>query len=173
MTLGRRPEHVALAVLALCVGVLAGSSARAADVHATLIDAINARKPPSLADAREKTCFAVASEVLANKGLSDESYAAAEKTMGLESLVALIATIGSFSMTCLTAATFVKRPVPVAVLFLLTALAQERRHDGETVDGGRHCCGCTGQFGRGRHEILEATDKIADAGGDFAGALPL
>ena len=61
--------------------------------------AINGRKSPSLTDARERTCFAVASEVLANKGLSDESYAAAEKTVGLESLVALIATIGSFSMT--------------------------------------------------------------------------
>jgi hypothetical protein len=35
-----------------------------------------------LADARERTCFAVASELLANKGLSDESYAAAEKAMG-------------------------------------------------------------------------------------------
>ena len=71
-----------------------------------MIDAINARRVPSLADARERTSFAVASELLANKGLSDESYAAAEKTMGLESLVALVAATGSFSMTCLTAATF-------------------------------------------------------------------
>jgi hypothetical protein len=47
-------------------------------------------------DAREHTCFAVASEVLAHKGVSDESYAAAEKTMGLESLVALVASVGSF-----------------------------------------------------------------------------
>ena len=48
----------------------------------------------------------MAKEILANKGLSGDSYAAAEKTMGLESLVALVATVGSFSMTCLTAATF-------------------------------------------------------------------
>ena len=34
-------------------------------------------------DARERTCYAVASEVLAHKGVSDESYAAAKKTMGL------------------------------------------------------------------------------------------
>src|SRR5206468_7186425 len=66
------------------------------------IDAINARKSPSLTDARERTCFAVASELLANKGLSDQAYAAAGKTLGLESLVALVATTGSFSMTCLT-----------------------------------------------------------------------
>ena len=34
------------------------------------------------------------------------TYAAAEKTMGLESLVALVAATGSFSMTCMTANTF-------------------------------------------------------------------
>ncbi len=78
----------------------------AVGIDQAVIDAINARKTPNLADARERTCFAVASELLANKGLGDESYAAAEKTMGLESLVALVAATGSFSMTCLTAATF-------------------------------------------------------------------
>jgi hypothetical protein len=67
---------------------------------------INARKTPNLTDAREQTCFVVARDILANKGVSDETYAAAEKTMGLESLVALVAMTGSFSMTCLTAATF-------------------------------------------------------------------
>ena len=35
-----------------------------------------------MADARERTCFAVPRELPA-KGFSDESYAAAEKTMGL------------------------------------------------------------------------------------------
>ena len=81
-------------------------------IEREVIDAINARKTPSLADARERTCFAVAKEILADKGLSDESYAAAEKTMGLEHLVALVATVGSFSMTCLTAATFQIDPPP-------------------------------------------------------------
>ena len=59
------------------------------------------------------------SELLANKGLSDATYAAAEKAMGLESLVALVASIGSFSMTCMTAATFgieppAANPTPLA-----------------------------------------------------------
>jgi 4-carboxymuconolactone decarboxylase len=81
-------------------------------IEQAVIDAINARKNPNLADARERTCFAVAKEVLADKGLSDESYAAAEKTMGLEHLVALVATVGSFSMTCLTAKTFEIDPPP-------------------------------------------------------------
>jgi 4-carboxymuconolactone decarboxylase len=71
-----------------------------------VIDAINARQTPNLSDAREKTCFVVPRELLADKGLSDATYAAAENAMGLESLVALVATTGSFSMTCMTAKTF-------------------------------------------------------------------
>src|SRR5215467_12906444 len=65
--------------------------ALAVGIDQAVIDAINVRKTPSLPDARERTCFAVASELLVDKGLSDQSYAAAEKTMGLESLVALVA----------------------------------------------------------------------------------
>jgi hypothetical protein len=83
---------------------------RAVGIDQAVIDAINARKAPSLADARERTCFTVARDLLANKGLSDEAYAAAEKTMGHEGLVALVASTGSFSMTCLTAATFAIDP---------------------------------------------------------------
>ena len=75
-------------------------------IDQAVIDAINARKTPSFANARERACYEVARELLANKGLSDEAYAAAEKTMGMESLVALVATTGSFSMTCLTANSF-------------------------------------------------------------------
>ena len=82
------------------------ASSLAAGIPQAVIDAINARKTPELSDPREKTCFTVARELLANKGLSDETYAAAEKTMGLKDLVALTAVTGSFSMTCLTANTF-------------------------------------------------------------------
>jgi 4-carboxymuconolactone decarboxylase len=71
-----------------------------------VIDAINEGRTPDLADAREKTCYAVVREILTNRGLGDASYAAAAKTMGEESLVALVATTGSFSMTCITAGTF-------------------------------------------------------------------
>ena len=85
----------------------------AVGIEQGVIDAINAHGNPSLADARERTCLVVARELLASKGLSDETYAAAEKTMGLESLVALIASIGSFSMTCMTANTFgIDPPAP-------------------------------------------------------------
>jgi 4-carboxymuconolactone decarboxylase len=88
-------------------------------IEQAVIDAINARQTPSLSDARERTCLAVARELLASKGLGDDSYAAAEKTLGLESLVALVATTGSFSMTCMTANTFgieppAANPTPLA-----------------------------------------------------------
>jgi 4-carboxymuconolactone decarboxylase len=84
-----------------------------------IIDAVNARATPAFADARERTCFVVVNELLARKGLSDETYAAALAAMGLEDLVALVATTGSFSMTCLTAIAFgvdppANNPVPLA-----------------------------------------------------------
>jgi len=85
----------------------------AVGIDQTVIDAINSHKTPALSDPRERTCFAVASELLTNKGLREETYAAAEKTMGLESLVALVATTGSFSMTCLTANSFQVEPPAV------------------------------------------------------------
>jgi 4-carboxymuconolactone decarboxylase len=87
--------------------------ALAVGIEQTIIDAINARETPKLADARERTCFVVARELLADKGLRDETYAAAQDAMGLEALVALVATTGSFSMTCLTANTFGIDPPPV------------------------------------------------------------
>lgn len=83
---------------------------RALGIDQSVIDAINARQTPNFADAREATCFIVARELLANRGLSDETYAAAEKVMGLESLVALVASTGSFSMTCMTANSFAIEP---------------------------------------------------------------
>jgi 4-carboxymuconolactone decarboxylase len=91
----------------------------AAGIAQTVIDAINARRTPELSDQRERMCFTVASELLANKGLSDASYAAAEKALGLNDLVALTAVTGSFSMTCLTANTFgieppAENPTPLA-----------------------------------------------------------
>jgi hypothetical protein len=86
--------------------------ALAVGIEQPVIDAINVREVPKLADARERTCFVVARELLADKGLRDETYAAAQDTMGLEALVALVASTGSFSMTCLTANTFGIDPPP-------------------------------------------------------------
>ncbi len=87
-------------------------NSRAMGIEEAVIDAINARKAPTLPDARERTCFLVSRELLANKGLSQETYAEAEKIMGVEGLVALVASTGSFSMTCLTANSFAIDPPP-------------------------------------------------------------
>src|SRR5665213_1440152 len=83
---------------------------RAAGIPQAVIDAINARRTPDLPDARQRTCHAVARDLLANKGLSDAVYAEAEKTMGVGDLVALVAATGNFSMTCLTAVAFQVTP---------------------------------------------------------------
>ncbi len=85
----------------------------------TVIKAINARQTPQIDDARERTCFTVSGELLANQVLSDETYAATEKVMGLADLIALVATTGNFSTTCMTANAFevdppVDAPIPLA-----------------------------------------------------------
>jgi 4-carboxymuconolactone decarboxylase len=94
-------------------------NARAGGIPPAAIDAINARRTPDLTDARERTCYGVAHDMLADKGLSDAAYEAAERTLGLEHLVALVAAVGSFTMTCLTAGTFqvpppADNPTPLA-----------------------------------------------------------
>jgi 4-carboxymuconolactone decarboxylase len=78
----------------------------AAGVDQPTIDAINARKAPSLASARERLAHRVASELLSNHRLSDATYKEAEKAFALPELVALVATVGQFSMVCCTANAF-------------------------------------------------------------------
>jgi 4-carboxymuconolactone decarboxylase len=70
------------------------------------IDAINAGKTPTLSSAREKMAQELARELLANHGLAEATYAAAAKLFSEEELVALVATVGQFSMVCCTANAF-------------------------------------------------------------------
>ena len=70
------------------------------------IDAINGRGALPTADKRELLAHQIAKELLADKGLSDATYAAAEAAFSTEELVALVARVGSFSMTCCTANAF-------------------------------------------------------------------
>lgn len=78
----------------------------AAGLDQATIDAINARKTPNLTNPREKLAHEVAKELLATHGLSDATYAAAEKHFKLEELVTLVASVGQFSMVCCTANAF-------------------------------------------------------------------
>jgi 4-carboxymuconolactone decarboxylase len=77
-----------------------------AGVDQDIVDAINARHDPDLSDARERAAYEVAKELVADHGLSDATYAAAEKAFGVEDLVDLVAVIGQFSMVCCTANAF-------------------------------------------------------------------
>ena len=70
------------------------------------IDAINARGALPTDDKRELLAHQVANELLADKALSDATYASAEAAFSTEELVALVARVGSFSMTCCTANAF-------------------------------------------------------------------
>jgi len=70
------------------------------------IDAINARGALPTASKRELLAHKIANELLADKRLSDATYAAAEAAFSTEELVALVARVGSFSMTCCTANAF-------------------------------------------------------------------
>lgn len=86
-----------------------------------IIDAINANNAPQLDNPREMAVYVVAGELLASRKLSDATYATAETTLGLEDLVAAVANVGQFSMTCCTANAFeidapADAPTPLADL---------------------------------------------------------
>ena len=70
------------------------------------VDAINSRSKLPTDDRREILVHQIANELLADHGLSDATYAAAEEAFTTEELVALVARVGSFSMTCCTANAF-------------------------------------------------------------------
>jgi 4-carboxymuconolactone decarboxylase len=75
-------------------------------VDAVIIDAINAGERPRFDDAREAMAYEVASELLAEKRLSDELYAKAQELFGLETLIHLVSCIGFYTMHSLTANAF-------------------------------------------------------------------
>lgn len=83
-------------------------------VDQEIVDTINARKAPALSDPREKAAYDVATELLAERGLSDATYTAAEEAFGVETLVSLVAVVGNFSMVCCTANAFDVTPPDAA-----------------------------------------------------------
>lgn len=75
-------------------------------VDQATVDAINEGRDPGLSDARERSAWAVARELLADKGLSEATYNAAMEAYGEEDMVALVAQIGFFGMVSCTANAF-------------------------------------------------------------------
>jgi 4-carboxymuconolactone decarboxylase len=71
-------------------------------VKQEILDTINSGGTPKLDDPREKMAYDVAVELLNKRNLSEATYAAAAKLFKEKELVSLVATVGAFSMTCLT-----------------------------------------------------------------------
>ncbi|MDH3739065.1 MAG: carboxymuconolactone decarboxylase family protein [Alphaproteobacteria bacterium] len=95
--------------------------ALAVGLEQEIIDAINVNETPQLGDPREQAVYTLARELLAERFLSDATYAAAEASLGLEDLVAAVANVGQFGMTCCTANAFEidppdDAPIPLADL---------------------------------------------------------
>ena len=67
-----------------------------------LIDTINSGGRPALSDPREKAAYDVAVELLNDHRLSDATYARATGLFNEKEMVSLVASVGQFSMTCLT-----------------------------------------------------------------------
>ena len=67
-----------------------------------IIDDINARTAPKDLSARERMAYDVAVALLKDHKLSDDMYGQAAKLFNEKELVTLIASVGQFSMTCLT-----------------------------------------------------------------------
>jgi 4-carboxymuconolactone decarboxylase len=75
-------------------------------IEREVIDAINAGERPKLDDPCEAAAYDIASELLAEKSLSDALYTRAEKLFGLETLIHLVSCIGFYTMHSCTANAF-------------------------------------------------------------------
>ena len=107
-TLSRREQLIAILTVARHWGAkfpwaVQVNAAGEIGLDQDIIDAINSRSALSIDDRRESLAHRVAAELLADHGLSDATYEAAEEAFTTDELIILIARIGSFSMTCCTA----------------------------------------------------------------------
>lgn len=86
--------------------------ALAIGIDQATIDTINAGGTPKTQGEREKMAWDLASELLRTKKLSDATYSSAAKLFNEKELVSLVATVGQFSMTCLTTLAYDCTPTP-------------------------------------------------------------
>jgi 4-carboxymuconolactone decarboxylase len=92
---------------AWCVQVRASL---AAGVTREMVDAINERKRPDMAQASEIAIWEVADSLAGKRSLDDATYGRALAALGEQRLVDLVATIGFFSMTGTTLRAFEMEP---------------------------------------------------------------
>lgn len=81
-------------------------------LESEIVEAINAGAAPKLDNPREKMAFDLANELLRSKKLSDATYASATKLFSEKEMVSLVATVGQFTMTCLTTIAYDCTPSP-------------------------------------------------------------
>lgn len=73
-----------------------------AGVPAAVVEAIEARRTPEFSDANDRIAWQVATELLNDRKLSDETFAQGATALGDDALVELIAVVGYFSAVALT-----------------------------------------------------------------------
>ncbi len=78
-------------------------AALSAGVERTVIEAINARQQPKFTDRADEMVHAAARELLANGTLADDTFQAAESTLGYKRLADVIGVIGHFTTTAMMA----------------------------------------------------------------------
>lgn len=115
--LSKRERQVSILAIARFWGAEYPWAAQAAasakmGLEAEIVDTINAGGRPKLSDPREKMAYDLTRELLEQKKLSDATYAAAAQIFNEKELVSLVATVGQFSMTCLTTIAFDCTPTP-------------------------------------------------------------
>ena len=74
-----------------------------AGVERTVIEAINAREQPKFTDRADEMVHAVTRELLATGSLADETFKAAESTLGYKRLADVVGVIGHFTTTAMMA----------------------------------------------------------------------
>ncbi|PPR14278.1 MAG: hypothetical protein CFH42_00030 [Alphaproteobacteria bacterium MarineAlpha12_Bin1] len=84
-----------------------------------IIQSINQNLQPEFESLREKTVYELAKEMLENQSISDKSFNIAEECLGLNDLIAAVALIGQFGMTCCTANAFKILPPEENIIPLL------------------------------------------------------
>lgn len=74
-----------------------------AGMDKAVVDAINARTRPGLPDAADAAAYDVASELLANGNVSDETFKRAGDVLGYPGLVDAVGAVGHFCKVCMMA----------------------------------------------------------------------
>jgi len=92
------------------------SMAKEVGIEREIVDAINARRTPTFANADDRCVYEVASELVVHGTLSDASFETARAQIGFNRLLDVVATVGFYTAVALVANVFevdVPKDVPV------------------------------------------------------------